>query len=383
MRALWLADKLGYDDRIHGLGRYYLTLLPHMRETEVYPAVLRSTDGLAREFESHGVRLVRLEYGRLDPRTLGGLVRLIRRERIDVLHLHGLGASTFGRLAAGLTSAVAVLHVHDTLPAPVYARLADRVLRPLAARSIAVSEFVKRHAVAYRHLRDSEVEVLINPVCPAAPAPPEELQRFRQSWRLPPGAPLLGTLTRFRAEKGVEHLVAAMPLLLRRVPDAVLLLWGDGPERSRLEARAVELRVDQQVRFVGFRTDAPSYLPLLDCFVLPSLSEGLGYAVMEAMVAGLPVVATRVGGIPELVRDGAQALLVEPANPAALAEALARVLLDRELATRLGGAAREAGLLHTVQRHAAEIERIYREALGRAGPSLRDATRRDALTKGR
>jgi glycosyltransferase involved in cell wall biosynthesis len=365
MRALWLADKLGYEDRIHGLGRYYLTLMPHMQETDVVPAVLRSTDGLAREFESRGVRLVRLQYGRLDPRTVVGLVRLIRRQRIDLVHLHGLGASTFGRLAARLTGTVAILHVHDTLPAPAYARLADRVLRPLTARSIAVSEFVKRHATAYRYLLDSEIDVLMNPIVAPAPLPPDELERFRRVWRLPDRARLLGTLTRFRAEKGVKHLVAAMPLVLERVPDALLLLWGDGPDRSRLEAQAAELGVEARVRFVGFQTDAPSYLPLLDCFVLPSLSEGLGYAVMEAMVAGLPIVATRVGGIPELVRDGEQALLVEPANPEALAEALTRVLLDRQLAGRLSGAAREAALRHTVERHARTLERLYREALGR------------------
>ena len=119
MRALWVADKLGYADRMHGVGAYFKYVLPAMPPGSVIPVVLRCSDQLDRQLASAGVSLRRLQHMKMDPRTLVSLLRIIRREQIDLLHLHGYGASTFGRLAARLTGRPAIIHQHDSITARV------------------------------------------------------------------------------------------------------------------------------------------------------------------------------------------------------------------------------------------------------------------------
>jgi len=141
--------------------------------------------------------------------------------------------------------------------------------------------------------------------------------------------------------KGQTYLVQAWPSVLKREPRALLLLVGDGPEERLLRSRAAELGLGGSVRFLGFRQDIPSLLALAEALVLPSLNEGFGLVLLEAMAMGKPVVASAVGGIPEVVLDGRTGLLVPPADPEALAVAILRLLEDPRAAQRLGEAGRE------------------------------------------
>ncbi|OGL05275.1 MAG: hypothetical protein A3J45_04130 [Candidatus Rokubacteria bacterium RIFCSPHIGHO2_02_FULL_69_13] len=168
-------------------------------------------------------------------------------------------------------------------------------------------------------------------------------------------------MTRFHPIKGVRYLIEALPHVLQHEPAAYLVLWGDGPERPTLEARAQELGIADRVRLAGFQPDATRFLGMVDCFVLPSLSEGFSFALLEAMAAGRPIVATRVGGIPEVVRDAEQGLLVPAADPGALATAIVRVLRDEALAQGLGREARAASERYTLAAHAASLQQVYRE----------------------
>jgi glycosyltransferase involved in cell wall biosynthesis len=150
-----------------------------------------------------------------------------------------------------------------------------------------------------------------------------------------------------------------MPLVSAEVPDVYLILWGDGPERAALETLSRTLKIEERVRFVGYWPNASAWLGLLDVFVLPSLSEGSPNALLEALAAGRPVVATCVGGIPELARDGTEALLVPPRDAQALAEAILRVLQDQTLARRLAEAAQEAADGYSLDRYVASLRRLY------------------------
>jgi Glycosyltransferase len=147
----------------------------------------------------------------------------------------------------------------------------------------------------------------------------------------------------FSRTKGVEHLVRALPQIVRRHPDVKLVLVGSGPLEPRLRGLAERLGVTDSVVFVGRRShdQMPRLLAAADVFVLPSLNEGLPRVILEAMATGLPVVATSVGGVPELVVDGGTGLLVEPGDEEALADAVCRVLADPELAMAWGRAGRE------------------------------------------
>lgn len=143
------------------------------------------------------------------------------------------------------------------------------------------------------------------------------------------------------------------------------MLIGAGPLESRLRAHADELGVTDSVLFAGSRPDVPALLPGLDVFTLSSRQEGLPVALMEAMTSGLPAVVTRVGGMPEVLDDGDQGLLVEPGDPAALAAALGRLADDRELRERLGAAARERAARFDVAGAQRAVEAVYEQVLRR------------------
>jgi uncharacterized protein (TIRG00374 family) len=359
-RVLWLQDKLGYGDRVHGGGRYCLTVWPMFRRDELVPVILRATNGeVARQFSEKGLSFRQLRTGSFSLWTLWRLIRLIRQERVTVLHLHGYGAALYGRLGGWITRRPVIIHQHDTQAVPWYGRLSDRWLGRLTSRAIAVSESVKAFCVTERALPPERVTVIHN----AVPAPEflsdEAGRRWRQEAGIPAAAKLIGSITRFYPEKGTTFLIAAMPLILQQVPEARLVLWGDGPERPQLEAQVRSCGLADRVRFAGFVPDAARYLTLLDCFVLPSCSEGSPFVLFEALAAGRPIVATGVGGIPELVRDGQEALLVPPRDAQALAEALIRVLRDEALAGQLGRAAKRVSERYTVERHVAALRRLY------------------------
>jgi glycosyltransferase involved in cell wall biosynthesis len=141
--------------------------------------------------------------------------------------------------------------------------------------------------------------------------------------------------------KGQTFLLRAWPAVLEGEPRALLLLAGDGPDEGALTAQAAALGLGRSVRFLGFRQDVPSLLACAEVLVLPSLNEGFGMVLVEAMAMGKPVVASAVGGVPEVVLDGQAGLLIPPADPRALAAAILRLLADPRAARRMGEAGRE------------------------------------------
>ena len=184
-----------------------------------------------------------------------------------------------------------------------------------------------------------------------------DLARFDVARRAPGFA--LTSIGRLSAEKGHRVLLDAMPRIRRQYPQATLTIVGDGPERAALESRA------EGVTFAGHREDTPPILAGTDVYVHPSLYEGLGLAIAEAMAARCPVVATRVGGVPALVRDGSTGLLVPPNNPEALAGGVIHLLSDPQRAARFGAAGRahvEANF--SLARMVSRYERLYRELAG-------------------
>jgi glycosyltransferase involved in cell wall biosynthesis len=163
----------------------------------------------------------------------------------------------------------------------------------------------------------------------------------RRLWNIPLDAKVIGTVARLSPQKALHVLLEALPAVIREVPEVRVLIVGDGSERPRLEKLADRLGVASCVYFAGNRVDVPDQLLAMDVFVLPSLFEGLPLAILEAMAAGRPVVATAVDGVPEIVKDGVTGFLVSPGNPAQLARALVRLLRDPRTAARFGDAARQ------------------------------------------
>ena len=261
------------------------------------------------------------------------LERLLRNARADVLHTHALAAANVvTRVGARLAGVRVVAHLHienhfrrETAP---LIRTLDNVTARSCARLLAVSEDTKR-AYEQQGYPRGRIEVVYNGVAPSANGGPPEND-----------PPVIGEIARLCDVKGQRELIRA----LADVPGARLVLAGRDLERggafqSELEREAEQAGVRDRVE-IAFHDDVPALLAGLDVVALPSWTEGLPMVLLEAMAAGRPVVATPVGGTPELVVDGETGLLVPPRDPGALAAALRRILDDRELAARLGEAGR-------------------------------------------
>jgi glycosyltransferase involved in cell wall biosynthesis len=239
---------------------------------------------------------------------------------------------------------VATLHTLDAPPPrsrlALHFRLMAWALRR-ARRVIAVSEITRRHYLERARLRPERVVTIYNGIDPTAfQAGPGVREEARAEWAIPPDAPVLATVAVQREPKGIQHMLAALPAVAAAFPAVRYLLVGDGPHRPALEQQARDLGLADRVVFAGAREDVPRLLAAADIFVLPSLTEALPTVVAEAMAAGLPIIATTVGGIPEMVRHGEAALLVPPADPDALAAAALRLLANPRQAAAMGRAGR-------------------------------------------
>jgi glycosyltransferase involved in cell wall biosynthesis len=292
---------------------------------------------------------------------VGGAVRLRRLlAGADLLHTHTLAAANVLARVASPVPVVAHLHIENRFrPAtePLLRRLDSWTARR-CARLIAVSEETRR---AYlRQGYPERIDVVHNGIEPGPPASGS----LRAELGVPDGAPLLGEIGRLCEVKGQRELLQA----LASVPDARLVLFGedlerDGAFRAALEEEARGLGVRERVTFAGFRPDAAALLGDLDLVVLPSWAEGLPISVLEAMSRERAVVATRVGGTPELVVDGETGLLVPPRDPEALAAAIGALLADPERRRAMGEAGRRRAEGFSVERMVGRVLQIYEEVL--------------------
>jgi glycosyltransferase involved in cell wall biosynthesis len=223
---------------------------------------------------------------------------------------------------------------------------------------IAASELI-RTILVDDGIRPEQIEVVHDGVNIAAIDKQPPVDAHAAFW-LPSGAPLVGNVAALAAHKGQRHLVGAAAQVVRQLPDTRFLIVGEGELREALERQIKELGLDRHVVLAGFRPDALGLMKSFDIFAMSSLTEGLGSAILEAMATGLPIVATRAGGIPEAVRDGETGLVVPPHDDAALAAGIVRLLQDANLRARFGQSGRERVVEEfSVERLVAGTARVY------------------------
>jgi len=289
---------------------------------------------------------------KLDARAIFGHVTAVHRLRPDVLHVscNNPWTSPYGLLAGILTRTPTVGVVHG--PAPAWRRRQQWLVRRLAphvSAYVSVSSASSRATESALALPAGSVRTIYNGV----PLPTELAARTE------PAEPVIGAVSRFSPEKGIDVLLEAFA----RVKRGRLVLIGEGDERPRLEALTDTLGLADRVWFEGWWTGPWTAKWAFDVLVVPSRSEGFGLTVVEAMLAGIPVVATQVGGIPELIEQERTGLLVPPDDPAALADAITRVIEHRGLALERAAAARaDARERFSPAAMAANYEALYAEA---------------------
>ena len=304
-----------------------------------------------------------------DPAFADSIVAFLQDHPADVFHVHvGTGREDFdgARAArrAGVPTVVQTLHLPWLLRSRGKRRPFFRSLHEVD-RLLAVSQ---AQAGTYNRIGVPSELITTVPNGVGARTPGLGRRAARELLGLAPDQPVVMTVGRLTVMKGHRHLVDAVPELATRFPGLAVLILGQGHLHARLTAQAEALGVGGAVRLLGHRSDARALLDAADVFVLPSRHEGMPLVALEAMEAGLPVVATRVIGSEEVVADGETGLLVPPEDPAALSAALAALLADPGLRARMGQAGRRRYRAHfTRERMAAQTLTVYDQALQAAG----------------
>ena len=317
---------------------------------------------LAAVAREHGLRVHEIRFrGDLDLLAVVRLRRLFRRSGADLVHLHSRrGADWLGALAAHWTPLPAVLS--RRVDEPEKAALLQLKTR-LASRVVAISQAV-RSVLVEAGVPEAKIEVIPSAVDTDRYAPdPEAGTYLRRALGIHRDETVVGMAAQFIPRKGHRVLLQALPDVVARHPRTRFVLFGQGPEEETIRSLCRGTPLGEHLLFAGFREDLPDLLPGLDLLVHPALREGLGVILLQAAAAGLPAVASRAGGMPEVVRDAETGLLVPPDDPPALASALLALLDDPEWRHRLGRNARQHALDHfslpsLARRHQALYQRL-------------------------
>jgi L-malate glycosyltransferase len=304
-------------------------------------------------------------YGLGTFRQAGRLTRYIRRNHIQIVHTYGFYPNVFAIPAARLAGVVIIASIRDTGDGltPIQRRIQKFVCR--MANCVLVNAEAIRKTLIGEGYRPDNILVIRNGINLPSFRKHRNDGTIRHSLGLPPSARMVLVFARLNQLKGVDYFLDAAVSVAARFPDVYFVIAGGGAHRKALEEHSLQLGLADRVVFTGFRTDIPALLSEATLSVLPSLSEGLSNSLLESMAAGVPAIATRVGGNPEVIEDGVTGLLVPPRDAHSLAEAMSLVLGDRDLAARLGDAGpRRVAHYFSVERTVSETEQLYRRLVG-------------------
>jgi glycosyltransferase involved in cell wall biosynthesis len=350
---------------MHGVKRLFSWMIPRFDASRYNVALvsLRKKDLSEETLESMGVDISYLHKSKFDPATLTALLKIIDRQKTDILHLHGYGATTFGRLAGWMRGIPTILHEHANLTdTPWFQKVADRMLAPATDIAIAVSKSTADFVVGPRQMPPERVKVVYLGVPLeefSRARAPEEIAAAKRELGAAPEDVIVGTVTRLHDSKGNSYLVEAARQVLDRHPEARFYLFGEGPLRPVLEAQARALQLGDRFVFAGFTKDVARTISAFDIEVFPSLWEGTPLTVFEALAAGKPIVATDADGLVDVLTHEQDALIVPKRDNAALAGAIVRLIERPEERAALSTRARETGRAYDIAAFVRKMERLY------------------------
>lgn len=331
---------------------------------DVKVVCLRPQVPFLEEFKKQGIEVQVLGMERFfEFRPLRQLYRIFREEKVDVIHTHLYRDAVYGRPLARLAGVKGVIStLHNSYVWRSRSQLfLDRVTSVFADRITAVSDAVKRFAVEKEHIRAEKIVTVYNGI---ETGQFKTASRFRDTVRkelgVSPGEVMVGSMGELTRQKGYRYLLEAIPEILKTGNPVKFFIAGEGELKEPLIKQRDEAGLEEVVTFLGFRSDVPRLLAAFDIFVLPSIFEGLPVALIEAMAAAKPIVATDVDGNCEVIGRNAAGIAVESRNPKALAAALIKLIKDPELRDRMGTEGRNrADKLFSLKTMIARYQELY------------------------
>src|SRR5580765_5443980 len=366
LNVLHVCDHLGWNgSRMHGVKRLFAWIIPRFDPDRFRLSLvsLRKRDVSEETLDALGVDITYLERSKFDPRTLSALLKVIDTKQIDILHLHGYGATTFGRLAGAVRGIPTIVHEHANLTdTPWFQKIADRMLEPWTDIALAVSRSTADFVIRARQIPESKVKVVY------LGAPLEEFSRSRTAEEIDgarrelgigAGDFAIGTVTRLHESKGNSYLIDAAAAVVRDRPAARFFLVGEGPLLGDLQAQASALGLGDRFVFAGFRRDVAATLSAFDLSVFPSLWEGTPITAFEALAMGKPIVATDADGLLDILTNDHDAAIVPKRDAIALADKIVWAMDHPDERARLGAAARLTGQQFGIDAFVRKMERLY------------------------
>ncbi len=298
----------------------------------------------AKELEDKGIEVIALnKKGKFDFGVISRIIKIIKQNEITIVNTHLWAADVLGRLAAILAGAPVIISTVqnvDIWKRPWH-RFIDRLLSYKTTKFIAVSHAVKQFLIETEGIPEEKIEVIPNAVDIGSLKVDESSgSQIKEELKINDDEIVLTVVGRLVEQKGHKYLFEALSMLNGKY-NIKLLVVGEGPLKQRLADSVERLGLKDKVIFTGQRKDIPQILNISDCLVLPSVYEGLPVCVLEAMAAGKPVIATKVGGTPELIKDGKTGFLVEPRNPEVLSQAIEKLAHSSDKGKEMGVKARE------------------------------------------
>ena len=273
-----------------------------------------------------------------NPLSIYKLYKLLKSRKFDIIHTHAYSAGTIGRMSAFLAG-VPVIISHNHSVYDYYNRryhFVEWFLSLITDRVVCVSDIANRFANETQRINARKLITIHNGIDSEYTVLEKRTSGLRKELGIPVDHSVICTIAHLEEHKGVKYLLESASLLLQSRNDVSFLVVGEGRLKEKLKILCADLKIEENVVFAGERGDIPEILSLTDIFVLPSLREGLPLTILEAMACGKPVIATNVGGIPEVVKDGVSGILISPKDPEALHSAINELLGDREKLKKMG-----------------------------------------------
>jgi sugar transferase (PEP-CTERM/EpsH1 system associated) len=352
---------------VGGLERVVINLMKNLPRDDYDASLycLKEGGNLADELEDDGYRVHYMyKKDRVDYALFFKIAKLFKHERVEIVHCHNIGAVLYGSIGSKLARAAGTVYTaHGTYSANRFGKFRYSKFLPVN-KVVTVSGEARRAMLATGQVGPNDVSTLPNGIDTDLFNVDVDTHDIKHQIGIPGGVPVFGIVARLSPEKQHNVLLDAMALLGGAAAASVLVVVGDGPIRSQLETHAVEAGIADRVFFLGERRDVPRLLKIFDVFVLSSRFEGLSLTLLEAMAAGLPIVATDVGGNAEVVVDGKTGLIVEQGVAGALASAMEKIGTNPNLAREMG----DLGRKRVVEQYSLEAmvkgyDAIYHEIL--------------------